>query len=87
MILKWIQLIPFGLDHTIELFKKKETTKIVWREVGFLKYYSYFKKNFRKHKLYPFEPKPISLKWVKEFLEILIQFVNDLIDFDRDLQL
>jgi len=55
MIIKRIELIPLGLDQTIENFKKKELGKIVWREVGFLKFFEMFKKVFRKHKIYPFD--------------------------------
>jgi len=55
MIIKWIQLIPVGLDQTMDNFKKGELSKIVWREVGFLKFFEMFKKMFRKHKLYPLD--------------------------------
>lgn len=71
MTLKWIQLIPKGLDQTIENFKKGDTNKIVWREVGFLKFFEMFKKSFWKHKLYQFDSKQNSLKAIWEFLEIL----------------
>ena len=50
MIAKRIELVPIGLDETIKSFKRGERKKIIWREVGFIKYFNRFKKVFASFK-------------------------------------
>ena len=44
MVMKRIDLIPIGLEETIQCVKDHKSTKIIWREIGFLKYFGQFKK-------------------------------------------
>jgi hypothetical protein len=82
MIEKRLELIPIGLDETMENYKKGDTSKIIWREVGFLKYFETFKRVFQQFKKTCVEIRPTSMRWIKDLLEVLLRLVKQLIEFD-----
>jgi len=86
MIEKRLELIPIGLEETIQNFKKSETKKIIWREIGFIKYFEVFKKMFSQFKKLAVELRPTSLRWIMEFLDVLKKTMTQIIEFDKELQ-
>ena len=66
LVLKRVELIPIGLEETIQQQKSGSTTKIIWREIGFLKYYGTFKKLF--HSMALDDIHPSSLRVIHDFL-------------------
>lgn len=83
LIQKRIELVPIGLDETIKSFNRGDRKKIIWREVGFIKYFNRFKKIFNSFKSHKDDLKPNSMRWVREFLEILQKLVTDIIEVDK----